>query len=157
MVRKVGGFTVTELMLSSIIIGFIFIATVTTYIMLDRIWKEDLVLNDLMREANIALEKIIRGVHGNEGLEAARAVTSPLEGLSSDTVQFTDYNNTSRSFYHSDNKIYAAGGESILADAASAVFYNIDNSIMQIDLVTHRYVVNKEIKYHLQARVKRRN
>ena len=157
MARNLHGFTIFELMVSSIIIIFIFTATISTYIMLDKIWHEDLVLNDLMRSANIALEYIIRGVHGNEGLEAARAVTAPLEGLSSDTVQYTDYNNTSRSFYYSNNSIYASGGKLILANVVSAAFYNVDNTILQIDLVTHKYVVNKEIKFHLQTKVKRRN
>ena len=157
MARDIRGFTVFELMVSSIIIVFIFTATITTYIMLDKIWQEDLVLTDLMRSTNIALEQIIRGVRGNEGLEAAKAVTAPLEGLSSNIVQYTDYNNTSRSFYYSNNSIYASGGKVILSNVVSAAFYNIDNIILQIDLVTHRYVVNKEIRYHLQTRVKRRN
>lgn len=136
--------------------GFIFIATINSYLMLDRMWHEDLVSNELMRDTNIALEKIIRGVRGNEGIEAAKDITSPLEGISSNTVQYVDYNDTPKSFYYSDGEVYA-GGESILANAVSAAFYNIDDALLQIDLVAHKYILNKEIRFHLQTKVKWRN
>ncbi len=88
------GFTLPELLLSSVIMGFIFSATVISYMMLERIWKEDIVLCELARDTNIALEKIIRGESANSGLQAAKTVTVPKP----DTVQYTALNDASRTF-----------------------------------------------------------
>lgn len=142
-------------MLSSVIIGFIFIGAVITYTMLEKIWKEDLVLNELVRDTDIALEKMLRGPHGHDGLEEAKFTSVPQ----SDRVEYTDIDDATgltRRFYYSNGAIYNEAGESILSDVSLAAFSKVNN-VITIDLMTHRYVVNKEIKFHLQTKVRPRN
>lgn len=149
--RPPRAFTLPELLLSSMIMGFIFTATVISYMMLERMWKEGLVLCELARDTNIALEKIIRGEDANSGLQAAKAVSVPQ----SDTVQYKDLNDLSKTFYYSNNKIYSGGG-CLLSNVSSASFTDL-GKIIQIDLTTHKYVVGKEIKFRVQTKVKPRN
>lgn len=149
------GFTLVELMLSSIIIGLIFASVVATYIMLEKIWREDLVSSELVREADIAVEKMIRGPSGHDGLEEAKSASVPQP----DRVEYTDIDDAvgyTRRFYYSNGAIYNEAGKVILSDVSLVAFSKVNN-VITIDLMTHRYVVNKEIKFHLQTKVKPRN
>lgn len=151
------GFTIPELLLSSIIMVFVFTATIISYIMLDRMWKEDLSLSELGRDTTIAVEKMTRGGRANEGLEAAKDITLPVTGASADRVDYKDLNDISRAFYYTSAKIYTEAGSSILANVESAVFSHNVNDTVGIDLVTSKRVVNKDIKFRLQTSIKPRN
>lgn len=150
--RFVQAFTLPELLLSSVIMGFIFTATIISYMMLDRMWKEDLTLGDLARDTNIAVEKMVRGDRPNEGLQAAKAVSTPQ----STTVEYTDLNDVSRMFYYSNNGIYTESGKCILSNVKSVAF-SASASGLEIDVTTHKYVVDKEINFSLEAKVASRN
>ncbi len=150
------GFTLPELLVGTLIFGMVAAAAVTTYVMLNRMWKEDLVLNELSRDASIAIEKMIRGRPVNTGLIGARSVESPLSGASGDSIDYTDMNGVSRRFYYSGSSIYSESGSSIAADVDSVIFYNINHAV-RIDLIVHRYVVSKEIRFSMQTQVTLRN
>ncbi len=150
------GFTLSELLLNTLILGFVFTATLILYMMLDRMWKEDLALSELSQSSSIAFEKMIRGTLANEGLQAARSITAPQSGMSSDAVEYKDINDLTKRFYYSNGKIYPASGTPILSEVSSIAFSKVGN-ILQLDLSTHRYITNKEIKFHIQTKVKPRN
>ena len=122
------------------------------YMIIDRMWKEDLVLGELTRQTSTAVEKMIRGVVGNAGLEASKSVSVPQ----SDRVDYTDMNDASRSFYYSNGALYSESGGVVLSNVISAAFA-LSGNILQIDLTTHRYVINKEIKFHIQTKATHRN
>ena len=151
------GFTIPELLVSSIIMTFVFTATVISYIMLDSMWKDDLTLSELARETTIAVEKVTRGTQANGGLQAAKGIVLPLGGASADRVDYKDMNDVSQTFYLSNAKIYTGAGSSILSNVQSAAFSNNTNDTIAIDIVASKHVVNRDIAFHLQTSVKPRN
>lgn len=146
-----------ELLVSSIIMIFVFTATVIAYIMLDSMWRDDLTLSELARETTIAVEKLTRGTQANGGLLAAKDIVLPLEGASANRVDYKDMNDVSRTFYLSDAKIYTGTGSSILSNVQSTAFDNNTNKTVKIDIVTSRHIVNRDITFHLETSVKPRN
>lgn len=154
--KSSSGFTIPELVLSSTVMVFIFSATLTLYIMASQVWREDLALNGLSRDANIAIERMVRGRPGNTGLQAAKSITSPAVGVSADSVNYTDANDAARSFYYSAGNIYTESGDSILSDVVSVAFSNMDH-MLRIEFTVHKYVVDKEIRLSLRTQVTYRN
>ncbi len=150
------GFTLPEILMGAVIFGFVSIVAVTTYVTLNQMWKNDLTLNELSHNANIAVEKMFRGRPANTGLYAAQSVGSPLLGASGDSVNYTDMNGVPRRFYYSGGSIYSESGSLIAADVASVTFYNINHTV-RIYLVMHKYVVNKEIRFSMETLVSPRN
>ena len=154
--RNSAGFTLLELLVGTIVFGLIAIMTVTTYLMLNRMWKEDLALSELSHKANIALEVISSGRPANTGLMAARSIDLPVVGASGDSVNYTDVNNVPRRFYYSGGNIRTESGSSILSDVKSVLFSDIDH-MLRIDLTMHKYVGNREIVFSVETQVSPRN
>jgi len=149
-------FTLLELLIGAIVFGLVAIVTVYSYTMINRMWKEDLALNELSHNANIALEKMSRGAAANTGLMAASSVESPALGASSDSVNYTDMNNVARRFYYSGGNIRTESESLIVSNVTSVTFSNIDHMI-RINLILHKHVVDKEIVFSVQTRVSPRN
>ncbi|MDO8525216.1 MAG: type II secretion system protein [Candidatus Omnitrophota bacterium] len=150
------GFSLPELLVGALIFSMIAAIAVTAYVMLSRMLKEDIVLRDLSRGANIAIEKMIRGRPANTGLAAAKSVELPLTGASGDSVNYTDMTGVSRRFYYSAGSIRAESGSTIATDVGSVTFYNFDNTV-RIDLVMRKYVVSREVRFSIQTQVSLRN
>jgi len=151
------GFTITELLISAGIWLFLVLAVVSAYVMLNQIWKEDLTLNELSRNANVAVEKMIRGSPLNTGLAAATAISAPAAGSAADDISYTDLSGTSRRFYYSTNSIYNISGAAIVSDVGSVTFTNVQDSIIIIDLKLFRYVGNKAIRFSISTQVSLKN
>ncbi len=150
------GFSLPELLVGAIIFGMVAAIATSAYVMLNRMWKEDVVLNDLSHNANIAIEKMIRGRPANTGLMAAKSVELPLVGESGNSVNYTDMIGVSRRFYYTNGSIKTESGSTIAADVGSVTFYNFSHRV-RIDLVMHKYVVSREIRFSMQTQVTLRN
>lgn len=150
------GFSLPELLVGVLIFSMVAVVALAIYVMLNRMWKEDLVLNKLSRDANIAIEKMIRGRPANTGLMAAQSVELPLTGGSGNSINYTDMNGVSRRFYYSGGSIYSESGSSMAVDVDSVTFYNINHAV-RINLVMHKYVVSKEVRFSIQTQVTLRN
>ena len=143
-------------MVGAIVFSMVAAVAVSTYVMMNRMWKEDVVLNMLSRDANIAIEKMVRGRPSNSGIIGAQSVESPLSGASGNSINYTDMNGVSRRFYYSSGSILSESGTAIATNVNAVTFYNIDNMI-RIDLAMHKYVVSKEIRFSIETQVSPRN
>lgn len=154
--RKFAGFTMPEMLVGMIIFGFAVAGAVSTYSMLNQAWKEDLTLAELSHDANMAVERMIRGMPANTGLVAAQSVQLPVAGASGDSLNFTDMNGVARRFYYSGGAINTEGGDPILQNVDSVTFYNTNN-LIRIVLGLHKFVVSKEIRFSMETQVAPRN
>jgi type II secretory pathway pseudopilin PulG len=154
--RKLRAFTIPEMLLGFIICAMAVAAAATTYVMISQAWRENLVVNELSRSANVAIGRMIHGRPGNAGLVAAQYILSPIPGTSANSVDYTDAFDDLRRFYFSGSKIYTESGDSIISDVDSVTFSNIDRTI-QIELALHKYVRSKEVKLYIKTLVGPRN
>ena len=157
--RKVSAFTIPELLAGFIICALAIGAAAVTYVMISQAWKENLAINDLSRNANVAIEWMVHGKpgdRGNKGLVAATVISLPVSGDSADSVSYTDAFGSSRGFHYSDGRILAEDNDPVVSDVDSVTFSNIDD-IVQIELALHKYVRNKEITLAIKTQVSHRN
>ena len=156
--RSRGGFTLPEVLLSSIITVFIFTATIISYMSFSKLWKEDDATAGLARGVFIAIEKMERGLGGNNGVREAKLIMTPQEGLSSDMVEYKDLSDQIRKFYYSGNRIYseASATNPILSDVESVTFSNT-NKMIRIDLLSAKNLGYKTVKLRVVTDVKHRN
>ena len=159
--RKFRGLTIPEMLLGLIIAGMGIAATITIYVMVSQMWKDDLVMNELSRNANIAIERMLHGITENTGLLAAKEILSPAEGATANIVTYKDSNGVSRRFYYSEGKIYAAqgltaSGNAIISDVDSAAFY-YNGKTVHIKLALRKASGSKEINLLVETQVSPRN
>jgi Tfp pilus assembly protein PilW len=159
-IRRLSGFTLTEMLVGMAIAIVGIAATISVYVMICQVWKDDLVTNELSRNGNIAIEKMLHGTTGNAGLLAAKSITSPTSGASDDEVTYLDSNDVSRRFYYSSGHIYAAlgaaTGDVILSDVDSVTF-SYNGQTLLISLALHKTSGSKEINVSMETRVYPRN
>jgi hypothetical protein len=144
-------------MLLGLIIGGMGIAvTIIAYVTASQMWKDDLVMNELSRSANIAIERMLHGITENTGLLAAKEILSPAAGVTADSVTYEDLNSASRRFYYSGGKIYTESGNAIISDVGSAAFSYNGRTVL-IKLALHKASGSKGIDLMVETRVSPRN
>jgi len=110
------GFSLMEFMIGSAIGVLIFACIMVIYIMALSSWKEGNMQVTLQREASITMEKMVRGVDGNNGVREADQVSLP----NSYTIEYTSgIDGTERSFYLSGTDIVFDPDTSVAGDEYS--------------------------------------
>ncbi len=150
------GFTLLELLTATIIFSLAIAAATTTYVMLNQAWKEDLALKDMARDANLAIEKMIRGMAMNTGLAAAKSIELPAVGASGNDLRYTDMNDVSRRFYYSGGNIYTESVSLMLSNVESVTFSNV-NHILRIALTLREHVANRDMRFSMETQTTIRN
>ncbi len=150
-----------EMLLGLVIAGMVIAAALITYVMVSQMWKDDLVMNELSRNANIAVEKMLHGITENTGLLAAADILSPATGApAANSVTYEDSNGDSRRFYYSGGKIYAAlgmaSGNTIISDVDSVAFSYNGRTVL-IRLALHKASGRKEINLLVETQANPRN
>lgn len=158
------GFTTLETLLAALILVFIVGCAVAIYLMSVTTWKEGSTQISLQREAGSAMEKMVRGVNGMNGIREAETVSL----ASSSNIRYTSaIDSVERSFYlSSGNIIYdpstsAANDEFSIAEnvRSSGLSFSVsaDGKIVTINLGVGNQVMGKNIYVDLTTKVQLRN
>ena len=154
-----------EMLIGLIVAGLAITVTLNAYVMVSQMWKDDLVMNELSRNANIGIEKMLHGAAGslNSGLLAAKSISSPVNGVTANSVSYVDSNDVSRIFYCSGGRIYAAegvlptGGIVMLSDVVSVTPFSRSDPTVWIRLALRKASGSKWINLSVETRVSPRN
>lgn len=157
------GFTMPEIIIgiviSTMVIGGLIILYITSY----NIWAVSSIQASLTQKANLAMDKMLRGVDGTNGIREATSFT--LTGNSQ--VTYTGIRDaTERSFYLSGNEIKYSPDTSaedsandiiIASDTSSLTFTEINNKRVKIELTQEQDFRDKTISFTLKTDVHLRN
>lgn len=99
------GFTVTELLLAATIMILVMGGLVIFCVIAQSVWITGNARIDLQQKARIAMETMVRGSSGIEGIRRASVITSPAVGATGTSISFADASGNSRSFAASSGKI----------------------------------------------------
>ena len=153
------GFTIIELVIVTAIMGLVIGGVIAIYIMGTTAWKEGSVQVALQRGGSIAMEKMVRGVYGTDGIREASSAPS-----STNTITYTSgIDNQERSFYLSSGEIMYDPNTSIsddefsIAENVTGLTFAVSDSLVTIDLNLEGQVIDKTIKVDLSTEVKLRN
>lgn len=153
-----------ETLLSSFILIFVVGCGVAVYLMSLTTWKEGSAQISLQREASAAMEKMVRGVNGMNGIREANTVSI----ISGSTIRYTSaIDSVQRSFYLSSGKIMYDPSTTV-ADNEYSIAENVrsnglsfslsaDSKIVTISLGMGTQVRDKNIYVDLATKVQLRN
>lgn len=157
------GLTLMELLIAIIIMMLVVGGTLVVYLMSMTAWKEGTVQMGLQREANIAMEKMVRGVDGKNGIREASSVSTP----NSFTIQYTSgVDGKTRRFFLDGTEIkydlntpIDEGDDVRIAEDVSGVTFNelVNDSVIEIDLNMLDKAGAKDITVNLYTVVNLRN
>ena len=164
-IYKRKGFTLVELLIGMIIVGMIVAGALAIYIMSITAWKEGGVQIMLQREGSIAMEKMVRGLGGTDGIREASSVT--VSGYGTKIQYKSGVDNQTRSFefksgygkIYYDPDISTASDEFSIAENVSGLIftYITGYGIVAINLEMKEEVLDNEINLDLATQVKLRN
>ena len=154
------GFTVMETLLAAFILVFVVGCAAIVYLMSVTTWKEASAQISLQREASAAMEKMVRGVDGTDGIREAGNVI-----IGSGIITYTSgIDSGQRKFYLSDGKIMydpdttTPDDEFSIAQNVRASGLTFSNgNIITIDLGMSKQVIDKNIDVDLTTKVNLRN
>jgi len=161
------GMTLPELMIGISIFMLIMGGTLTVYIMSITAWHEGSTQIYLQRDAALAMERMVRGVSGRNGLREADTVTPLGNGIAYrsaiDAVERSFYLNVAGDTIMYDPDTLIGGDEYAITDpnvrndgiVGLAFFYNAD--LVTIHLQMRDTVKGKNIDVYLTTSVKIRN
>lgn len=156
--RNRRAFSLPEVMVSAVLTILVAGSSLVLYMMISKVWNEDLTQTDVSRGASVAVEKMVRGADGNDGIREAKSITSPIEGASGTYITFTDMNDSARQFYFdSGTSTVKDESGSILASNVKSLYFTNSGECIQIDLSARKYILGKEIGFSIQTKVKPRN
>jgi hypothetical protein len=96
------GLTVVEILFATSIMLFAIGGIIVIYLMATIAWKEGSALITLQRSASMAMEKMVRGVNGTNGIREANSVILP----NANTIRYmSGIDGKVRSYYLSNNGI----------------------------------------------------
>ena len=158
------GFTIIELLMATTIMTLVISGSITIYIMSLTAWKEGSVQIALQRKASIAMEKMLRGVTGMDGIREADTVVLP----NTTTIQYTSgIDSITRSFYLNGDKIMYDPDTSISGDqfciaekvrtSPSGLTFAVSGDIVTINLSTQEQVMDNMVTIDLSTLVNLRN
>ena len=164
------GFTIIELLTVMAIMGLVIGGVITIYIMGATAWKEGSVQVALQRGGSIAMEKMVRGVYGTNGIREAKHNTDSepnnvtLHSGNTEIQYKSGIDNVTRRFYLSGSEIWydsdtSPGGGDCIAENVTGLTFSpslIDNMVT-INLGMEGQVIDKTIKVDLSTEVKLRN
>jgi len=159
------GFTIFELLLSSGIAFLVFGLAWSVYIFIETQWQEGFIIMSLERDAAIAMEKMLRGISGRNGLREAKVLNLPDDSLEYVSVDFAGVDDVTRRFYFTaaDNTIYydddtsAGGTNAIIARHVDTLTFSRTDRAITIDLVLEQLIRGRTKQVHLQTELNLRN
>ena len=163
------GFTIIEVLTVVVIMGLVISGVAAIYLMGITAWKEGGVQIGLQREASIAMEKMVRGVYGTDGIRQAEQIAVSSTSI---LVNFVGAGGI-RSFYFSpgldndadtpeDNQLRYID-ESYIdkaiieSNVRTLTFEYLSNDTVEVDLIMERQVLDRTIKVGLVTKVGLRN
>lgn len=154
------GFTVIEFLIASTIMVLVTGGIMAIFLMSMNTWKEGSAQLVLQRKASMVMEKIVRGVDGENGVREAGSISIP----SSDTIRYTSgIDGTERSFYLSTSDLMydpdtsTAADEYSIADKIDGLTFSISGSMVTINLSMQDTVRDTTIDVDFTTNVKLRN
>jgi len=155
------GMTMVEVLLSSVIIILVFAAIFAIYIFVQNTWQQGYAVMKLERDASIAMEKMARGIDGQNGIREAKYIDSPNDGATASTISFTGIDDVVRTFSRSvaDSTLrYDEGlGQSIIAENVSSLTFSRTNNLITINLILEEIIRGKHFNVSLMTSVRLRN
>ncbi len=158
------GFTIIELVIVTAIMGLVIGGVIAIYIMGTTAWKEGSVQVALQRGGSIAVEKMIRGVDGTNGIREASSVELYTSDTVYNVIRYTSgIDSQERSFYLSSGEIMYDPNTSIsddefsIAENVTGLTFAVSDSLVTIDLNLEGQVIDRTIKVDLSTEVKLRN
>lgn len=160
------GFTLIEFIFVSFIMLMVICGIIEIYLMSTTVWMEGSAQITLQRKASTAMEKMVRGVGGSDGLREATDASCP----SSTSVLYTSgIDDVQRRFYLSGNVLMYDPDTSISNNELSIVdcirttsspqgiMFQTGYGIVTINLGMEGAVRDKKINVDLSTSVKLRN
>lgn len=155
------GFSLIETLLAASILIFVVACGAVVYLMSLTTWKEASTQISLQREANAAMEKMVRGVNGINGIREAESIAI----VTSSNIRYTSgIDSIQRSFYLSSGKIMydpSTTNECAIAEnvRSNGLSFSLspDSKIVTINLGMGAEVRDKNIYVDLATKVQLRN
>jgi len=158
------GFTVVEVLIAVVIMALVITGAISIYMMSITAWREGSTQIALQRTASIAMEKMVRGIDGRNGIREASSVTRPNDT----TIKFTSgIDAQERSFYLSGSEIIYDPDTSTTDDefpivenirtTPSGLTFVVSGAVVTINLGMQGMVRGKAIDINLSTSVKLRN
>lgn len=154
------GFTLTELMIAILIMALVMTGTVYIYLMSLSAWKEGSAQIMIQREASAVMEKMVRGVSGQNGIREASSVIAPT----SDSIQYVSgVDGVERSFYLSGTDIIydpdtsTASDEYSVAEYVSGLIFSVSGDVITVDLNMLRAAGRRDMTLSLSTVITLRN
>jgi len=156
--------TIVEVLVASAIIIVVIAGSLAFYLIARSAWVDCSKRVPLQRKASLAMEKMVRGIGGRNGIREADA-GSVIVTDSDTRIEYTSgIDAKERSFYLSDSKIIydpdttIAGDEiDMIAGKVNSLTFTISGDIVTINLGMQDAVRDKSISVDLQTEVRCRN
>jgi len=147
-------------LITSLAIG----SMVAFYMMSQKAWVENNTRVDVQRQARVAMDKMVRGENGTNGIREATSITVP----DSATIQYiSGIDAVERSFYLDGNDIMydpdtaASDDESAIAwdvrTSPAGLIFTVNGSVVTIEVYIEDEVNGKAMSAALSTKVKIRN
>ena len=151
------GFTIVEVLLATIILLLVVAGVSAVYLMALTTWHEGGAQVMLQRGASIAMEKMVRGIDGTDGIRESKSVT-----CGSDSIQYTSgIDDKTRRFYLSNGQIWYDDPDDTsdisIATDVSGLTFSASNDRVSITISMADQVRDKSITASLVTQVKLRN
>ncbi len=154
------GFTLTELLIASVIMMLIIAGAASVYFTSYKSWRRSIVVASLQRDGGLAMEEMVRGVGGENGIREAESVSLP----DVNTIRYTSgIDGLERGFYLSDSNIMhdpdtsASGDEFIIAENVSSLTFSTYYSMVTINLGIQGQVNGESLDMAFETGVTIRN
>ena len=160
------GFTLPELLITAVIMALIVVGSFAIYLTSYTSWRRSTVAISLQRDANMAMEKMVRGERDaggtkNNGIREAGSFTIPGTSV----IRFrSGIDGKERSFYLSDGQLMydpdvtSAGSEIIVAsDLIDLKFEKISDRRVRISLTMERFLRGESQTQNIETEVTIRN
>jgi len=154
------GFTVVEVLIAAVIMALVITGAISIYMMSHTAWREGSTQIALQRNASLAMEKMVRGVDGRNGVREANDVTCPIDtdirytsGI--DGIQRRFWLNGSE-IWHTPDYSIDEDGDPIVKDVSNLQF-TVSGDMVTINLGMQEMVTGKTIDVNLSTSVKLRN
>ena len=159
-------FTIVETLIASAIIIVVIAGSLSFYLIARSAWIDCSKRVPLQRKASLAMEKMVRGIDGRNGIREADAGSVII--TDSDTkIEYTSgidakergfFLNGSKITYDPDTDPLVTGDEfDMIPEKVSGLTFAVSGSIVTIDLDMHDKVRDTDINVNLSTKVKIRN
>lgn len=145
--------TLAEIVIATTIMVFVLMGILSVYFMISDINDYETIRTNELNESYLAMERILRGPAGNDGLREAILMTinSPSD------ISFTTLSGVTKRFYLSNNKIYYSPSGEVIADDVSSLVFAGTSKYVDITVVFSKIFRDKTLKLELTRSVKARN